>query len=83
MRFCIIIRSYQGNNADDWRHEMNANIQAAKTFGAIAFASGIKCAPCLDGNMMDMLKGRMVGDNRSTKEMKAWVSGWIQASLAA
>jgi hypothetical protein len=62
---------------------MTANIQAAKTFGAIAFASGIKCAPCLDKNMMDMLKGRMVGDKRSVKELKAWISGWTQASLSA
>jgi hypothetical protein len=62
---------------------MNANTQAAKAFGAIAFASGIKCAPCLDTNMMDMLKGRTVGDKRSAQEMKAWISGWTQASLSA
>lgn len=62
---------------------MNANTQAAKNLGAIAFASGIKCAPCLDGNMMDMLKGRTIGDKRSAQEMKAWISGWTQASLAA
>ena len=67
----------------DRSNTMNANTQAANTFGAIAFASGIKCAPCLDGNMMDMLKGRMIGDKRSAKEMKAWISGWTQASLSA
>lgn len=67
----------------DRSNTMNANTQAAKTFGAIAFASGIRCAPCLDGNMMDMLKGRTIGDKRSAQEMKAWISGWTQASLSA
>jgi len=62
---------------------MQANTQAAKTFGAIAFAAGIKCAPCLDRNMMEMLKGRQLGDKRTAQELKAWLSGWHQANLAA
>ena len=80
----ILLMQYLGHTKTGNRgSNMNANTQAAKAFGAIAFASAIKCAPCLDTNMMDMLKGRTVGDKRSAQEMKAWISGWTQASLSA
>lgn len=80
----ILLMQYLGHTKTGNRgSNMNANTQAAKAFGAIAFASGIKCAPCLDANMMDMLKGRTIGDKRSAQEMKAWISGWTQASLSA
>ena len=80
----ILLVQYLGHTKQaDRSNTMNANTQAAKTFGESAFASGIKCAPCLDANMMDMLKGRMIGDKRSAQEMKAWISGWTQASLSA
>lgn len=59
------------------------NIQAAKTFGAIAFANGIKCAPALCADLMAMFKGREVGDKRTIPEMKAWSQGWNEANLAA
>lgn len=59
-----------------------ANTQAAKTFGAIAFANGIKCAPALCGDMMAMIAGRQIGDKRTIKEMNAWVAGWTEANLA-
>ena len=59
------------------------NTQQAKTFGSIAFARGISHAPALDSNMMEMLKGRKVGDPRSIPEMKAWSRGWHEANLAA
>ena len=58
------------------------NIQQAKTLGTIAFASGIN-APALDSAMMEMLKGRQVGDPRNIPEMKAWTRGWTEANLAA
>lgn len=61
----------------------NAQTTAAKTFGAIAFANGVRCAPVLCKNMMEMLSGREVGDKRTTQEMKAWIAGWMQANLAA
>ena len=59
------------------------NIQQAKAFGAITFARGISHAPALDANMMEMLKGRKVGDPRTIQEMKAWHRGWHEANLAA
>jgi hypothetical protein len=58
------------------------NTNTAKTFGAIAFANGIKCAPCLDSNMMALLVGREIGDKRTSKEMKAWIAGWTEANLS-
>lgn len=58
------------------------NTNTAKTFGAIAFANGIKCAPCLDSNMMELLVGREIGDKRTSKEMKAWIAGWTEANLS-
>lgn len=60
-----------------------ANTQAAKTFGSIAFAKGLMCAPCMDQNMSDLMAGRQIGDPRSIPEMKAWTAGWIEASLVA
>jgi hypothetical protein len=58
------------------------NTQQAKTLGSIAFARGIN-APALDSEMMKMIADRQVGDNRTMKEMRAWVSGWTAANLAA
>lgn len=60
-----------------------ANTQAAKTFGAIAFAMGIKCAPALCGSLKSMIAGRQIGDKRTAKEMKAWIAGWTEANLAS
>ena len=60
-----------------------ANTQAAKTLGAIAYANGIKCAPCLDASLSSMVAGRLIGDKRTIAEMKAWIDGWTGASLAA
>ena len=60
-----------------------ANTTLAKSLGKAAFDSGVHCAPCLDRNMMDMLKGREIGDPRTIKEMKAWTTAWTTANLAA
>lgn len=60
-----------------------ANKQAAKTFGAIAFANGIKCAPALDSGIQGMIAGCQVGDIRTIPEIKAWIAGWTQANIAA
>lgn len=61
----------------------NTNTLAAKALGAVAFAKGMKCAPVLDGAMMQTLIGREVGDARNAPEMKAWIAGWTQANIAA
>ena len=60
-----------------------ADTARAKSLGKVAFDSGINCAPCLDRNMMNMLKGREIGDPRTIKEMKAWTTAWTTANLAA
>lgn len=64
---------------------MNARTDTtfAETLGMIAYARGIHCAPCLDRDMMDTLKGRELGDTRTVKELKAWTNGWTKANLAA
>lgn len=59
------------------------NTDQAKTFGAIAYAKGMKCAPALDADFMATLKGRQIGDKRTIPEMKAWHQGWMQANLSA
>ena len=59
------------------------NIQAAKTLGAIAYAKGIMRAPALDGDLVAWFVGRPIEDKRTIPEMKAWLSGWDQANLAA
>ena len=59
------------------------NVQAAKTFGAIAFAKGMQAVPALDADLLAMFAGRKVGDKRTIPEMKAWASGWHQANAAA
>lgn len=55
----------------------------ARTLGAIAYAQGLPIAPALNPAMMNMIKGREVGDNRTIEEMEAYHAGWIQASIAA
>ena len=60
-----------------------ANTQAAKAFGATAFAQGVKCAPALCGQLKALFAGRQVGDKRTAPEMQAWIAGWTQANLAA
>lgn len=59
-----------------------ANTQAAKSFGAVAFAKGLICAPALDSDMRKLIAGREIGDKRTIQELKAWISGWTQANLA-
>ena len=61
----------------------NANTQAAKTLGAIAFATGVARAPALDAAFMEMIAGREVGEARNVPEMKAWIAGWTEACLSA
>ena len=60
----------------------NAKINTAKTFGAIAFANGLPCVPSLCSDLLAAIKGRAVGDKRTTQEMKEWIAGWTQANLA-
>jgi hypothetical protein len=55
----------------------------AKTLGALAFARGIACVPCLDADFMSTISGRKAGDSRTIADMKAWHLGWVAASLAA
>ena len=61
---------------------MNAvETQAAKTFGAIAFAQGVKCAPILDRNLSSLLVSQPAG--ASIPLFKAWIAGWTEANIAA
>ena len=55
----------------------------AKTLGALAFARGIACVPCLDADFMATINGRKAGDKKTITDMKAWHLGWVAASLAA
>jgi hypothetical protein len=54
-----------------------------KTLGALAFARGIACAPALDSTLATYMGSRQIGDTRSVPELKAWITGWTEASLAA
>lgn len=60
---------------------MKPNIEKAIDMGKAAFNRGIKCAPVLDGEFMQTLIGREVGDHRSMAEMRAWTQGWTYANL--
>jgi hypothetical protein len=61
---------------------MTKQINTARAFGTAAFAQGIPAAPCMDKNLMALLAGKEVGTG-SAKIMKAWITGWHQANLAA
>lgn len=61
---------------------IQSKISAARAYGSIAFARGKMCIPATDKNCMDLLAGLPVGGG-GVKIMKAWVSGWTQACLAA
>ena len=63
-------------------------IFSAGIFGTYAYRHGIKCAPCLDKNLMDMIEGREVGktpegEAATVKLMKVWTENWTLASLNA
>lgn len=62
---------------------MTKQTQAAQTFGSIAFAKGVACAPALDRDFLNTLQGRPVGDKNTKREMRAWIAGWTAANLAA
>jgi len=54
----------------------------ARTLGSLAFAAGKPRAPALDAELSKHMAGRKIGDSRSVPEMQAWLSGWVEASLA-
>ena len=60
--------------------ESNMTNQTAKTFGSIAFASGIKCAPALDKSLVDLLTSN---HKSNMQAMRDWIAGWTEANLAA
>lgn len=62
---------------------MQIKTDIAKILGNIAFAQGVKCAPCLDREFMDTLAGRQTGDPRTVPQMNAWIAGWTEANLAS
>jgi len=69
---------------------MKAKVQIlrAAVLGTAAFKNGIKCAPCLDNELMNMLKGRKIGETpqgeaKSIKLMKVWTENWTLANFAA
>ena len=57
-----------------------SEISRAKQLGAAAFHRGDVCAPCLDKEIMAMLKGPV---GTSIPILKAWNAGWTQANLTA
>lgn len=72
---------------DDIRYGVNemitkTKINAARAYGSIAFAKGAVCAPAADRDCMSLLVGEPVG-RAGVKILKAWMSGWTQACLAA
>ena len=69
---------------------MNAATQLlqAANLGTAAFRAGIKCAPCLDKNLLAMFAGRQIGEipegqAGTVKLMDAWTKAWTAANLAA
>ena len=63
-------------------------ILSAAVLGTIAFAQGIKCAPCLDSKLMNMLAGRQIGETpkgeaSSIQLMTEWSKAWTCANLTA
>ena len=68
---------------------MNAKDQIAKAsaLGTAAFNRGVKSAPALDAEFLEMLKGRKIGETpkgeaKSVKLMNAWLEAWHKANLA-
>lgn len=57
-----------------------SEISKAKQLGAAAFHRGEVCAPCLDREVMEMVKGPV---GSSIPILKAWNAGWTDANLAA
>lgn len=56
----------------------------AETYGMIAFASGIKAAPVLDKNIMEMVANNQNKEiGASLPLLKAWLNGWHKANLVS
>jgi hypothetical protein len=65
---------------------MNAKTQifAAAVLGTKAFHNGIKCAPYRDKELMELLKGRMIGQTpegeaTTVKILTTWTENWNMA----
>lgn len=60
---------------------MTTQIQIAETLGANAYTNGLMAAPAQNPELMDMIKGRKVGqtpegEHSTIKLMKAYTEGW-------
>jgi hypothetical protein len=65
---------------------MNAKTQiiAAAVLGTKAFHNGIKCAPYRDKELMELLKGRMIGQTPegeagTVRLLAVWTENWKMA----
>ena len=63
-------------------------IESAKKLGALAYANGTKCAPCLDKALLGMLVGRSIGETPegqapSVALFTAWTNAWMANNMAA
>lgn len=66
----------------------NTQILQAATYGTMAFNAGKTATPCHDRNLMEMLKGRSIGEKReeeatSIELMDAWSKAWHAANMAS
>ena len=61
---------------------MKTSRAAAQVLGNVAFKNGLKCAPCLDKDLMKMIEGRR-GEKigASLPLLNGWLDGWTQANL--
>ena len=58
------------------------NRATAQVMGNIAFKNGVKCAPCLDADLMTMIKNNPDKRTGSSLPMlNGWLDGWTQANL--
>lgn len=61
------------------KQNLNINeINQAMMIGQQAFNSGLKCVPCLDKNLMELMKS---SNSKAIVLMDAWLKAWHKENL--
>lgn len=65
------------------KKEPSNQVLTAAVLGTIAFKNNVKCAPCLDKNLLELIKessNKKIGS--SIPMLESWIEAWHNANLS-
>ena len=75
-------RAKQPDKPDKMNASLKIKIATAAVLGTLAFNAGMKCIPALDKDLAPLFDGMKIGEG-AAPIMKAWITSWHAANLAA